>query len=286
MIKRKPPWLRVPPPWGEKYSAVRKQLKGTNLHTVCEAAKCPNIGECFNLGTATFLLMGEVCSRHCRFCNISSGEMFPLDSNEPLNIAKAVASLKLKFAVITSVTRDDLPDGGASHFAKTIHAIRKLSPTTGIEVLIPDLLGDTKALETIIAAGPDVINHNIETIERLYPEVRPEADYRRSLQLLNYVAHHSDSIISKSGLMLGLSESQDEVLKLLTDLRETGCSSVTIGQYLPPSDKHYPLYEYVTPEVFNSIGRQARAMGFKHVMSAPLVRSSYHAGDPLSSVKE
>ena len=283
MIKRKPPWLRVPPPWGEKYSAVRKQLKATGLHTVCEAAKCPNIGECFNLGTATFLLMGDVCTRHCRFCNISSGKVQALDSNEPLNIAKAVASLKLKFAVITSVTRDDLPDGGACHFAETIKAVRELSPSTGIEVLIPDLQGDVKALETIIAAGPDVINHNIETIERLYPEVRPEADYRRSLDLLNYVAHHSNnSIISKSGLMLGLSEATEEVLKVLTDLKEAGCSSVTIGQYLPPSDKHYPLYEYVTPEVFNSIGRQARKIGFKHVMSSPLVRSSYHAGDPLT----
>jgi lipoic acid synthetase len=278
MTKRKPSWLKVPPPWGDNYSAVRKQLRKTKLHTVCEAAKCPNIGECFNLGTATFLLMGEVCTRHCRFCNIGSGKVLPLNKEEPGNIAAAVASLRLKFAVITSVTRDDLPDGGADHFAQTIRAIRKLSPDTGIEVLIPDLQGNRTALDKIIDAGPDVINHNIETIERLYPQVRPEADYNRSLDLLSYVASNSKTI-SKSGFMLGLGETEDEVVTLLRDLRSAGCLSVTIGQYLAPSDKHFPVYEYVTPGFFDKAGSIAREMGFEHVMSAPLVRSSYHAGD-------
>lgn len=279
MTKRKPQWLKVPPPWGKNFSEVRKKLKKTRLHTVCEAAKCPNIGECFNLGTATFLLMGETCTRHCRFCNIESGKMLPLDSKEPRNIAEAVASLGLKFAVITSVTRDDLSDGGASHFAETIRSIRELAPDTGIEVLIPDLQGDISALDKIIAAGPDVINHNIETIERLYPEVRPEASYQRSLELLAYVAAHPDIQISKSGFMLGLSETEDEVIKLLTDLRASGVGSVTIGQYLAPSDKHYPVFEYVAPAFFEKAGKIAMEMGFEHVMSSPLVRSSYHAAE-------
>jgi len=279
-VKRKPPWLKVPLPWGKDFANVRKKLKNSKLHTVCEAAKCPNIGECFNLGTATFLLMGDICTRHCTFCNINSGNVLPLDLKEPENVARAVCELKLKFAVLTSVTRDDLPDGGASHFAQTIDAIKQMSPKIGIEVLIPDFGGLTSSLDTIIKAKPDVINHNIETVKRLYPAVRPEADYEKSLTLLNYVSENSTCIV-KSGLMLGLGETKTEVLKVLKDLQNNGCKSLTIGQYLPPSPNHYPLAEYIEPQVFAEFKKAATEAGFEYVMSSPLVRSSYHAGDPL-----
>ena len=277
-IRRKPPWLKVPPPWGGNFSEVRKLLRGSSLHTVCEAAKCPNIGECFSRGTATFLLMGQVCTRHCAFCNIHAGSTSALDMNEPINVAKTVEELKLRFAVITSVTRDDLPDGGASHFAKTIKAIRELTPEVGIEVLIPDFQGDEAALQTVLAAKPDVLNHNIETVKSLYPRVRPEADYERSLELLRKAAEmgHQELVV-KSGLMVGLGEELEEIVELLQDLAHHQVASVTIGQYLPPSGDHAPLMRYVTPEEFEKLGQIARNLGIKHVYSAPLVRSSYHA---------
>ena len=279
-IRRKPPWLKVPPPWGGTFTEVRKLLRGSSLHTVCEAAKCPNIGECFSRGTATFLLMGQVCTRHCAFCNIHAGATSDLDKNEPINVAKTIEELKLRFAVITSVTRDDLPDGGASHFAKTIEAIRQGTPDVGIEVLIPDFKGDEKALQTVLAAKPDVLNHNIETVKSLYPMVRPEADYQRSLELLRKASQMGhDGLIVKSGLMVGLGEQLEEIVELLQDLAEHGVASVTIGQYLPPSGDHATLVRYVTPEEFEKLGQIAQNLGIKHVYSSPLVRSSYHADD-------
>ena len=276
----KPPWLKVPPPWGGTFGQVRKLLRSSSLHTVCEAAKCPNIGECFGRGTATFLLMGEVCTRHCAFCNIHSGVVKELDNEEPANVAKTIEELKLRFAVITSVTRDDLPDGGAEHFSKTIEAIRMRTPDVGIEVLIPDFQGDEAALRTVLEAKPDVLNHNIETVKSLYSSVRPEADYERSLELLARAADWGEKdLVVKSGFMVGLGEEMDEVEKLLQDLANHKVTSVTIGQYLPPSSKHAPLHRYVTPEEFDQLAHLARKLGIKHVYSAPLVRSSYHADE-------
>ena len=278
--RRKPAWLKVPPPWGGTFTEVRKLLRGSSLHTVCEAARCPNIGECFGRGTATFLLMGEVCTRHCAFCNIGAGLPKELAEDEPINVAKAVEELKLKFAVITSVTRDDLPDGGAAHFAATIRALRERAPEVGLEVLIPDFQGDEAALRTVLAAKPDVLNHNIETVKRLYPTIRPEADYEGSLTLLKRAAQWGDEgLIVKSGIMVGMGEEIAEVIELLHDLAQHQVSSVTIGQYLPPSAKHAELVRYVTPEEFEELAKAAREAGIKHVYSAPLVRSSYHADD-------
>lgn len=277
-IKRKPHWLRRRLPTGPEYEQVRDLIEKGRLHTVCQEAACPNQFECFSNHTATFLIMGDRCTRNCRFCNVESGAApAALDSEEPARVAEAVEQLGLHYVVITSVTRDDLPDGGAGHFAATVHEVRKRRPDSVIEVLIPDFLGDTAALHTVLEAGPDVLNHNIETVARLYPQVRPQAVYQRSLALLEAVSRHSPAIPPKSGLMVGLGETLQEIRQTLTDLQQSGCRFLTIGQYLQPTLDHLPVQRYITPEEFAQLGDMARGMGFEAVASGPFVRSSYHA---------
>jgi lipoic acid synthetase len=277
-IKGKPHWLRRRLPNGPEYEQVRTLIEKGRLHTVCQEAACPNQFECFSNHTATFLIMGDRCTRNCRFCNVETGTRpAALDSDEPARVAEAVEQLGLHYVVITSVTRDDLPDGGAGHFAATIHEIRKRRPDSVIEVLIPDFLGDAAALRTVLDAGPDVLNHNIETVARLYPQVRPQAVYRRSLALLEAVSHYKPAIPPKSGLMVGLGETLQEIRQTLTDLRQSGCRFLTIGQYLQPTTDHLQVRRYVPPEEFKQLGDMARSLGFEAVASGPFVRSSYHA---------
>jgi lipoic acid synthetase len=283
---RKPPWLKRRLPTGDAYGHVRELIESGRLHTVCQEAKCPNIWECFSHRTATFLIMGERCTRNCRFCSVQPGRPEPLDADEPARVADAAARMGLKYVVVTSVTRDDVPDGGAAHFAATIRAIRDRIPDAEIEVLIPDLQGDRAALRVVLDAGPDVLNHNIETVPRLYPQVRPQADYRRSLELLRTAAEMAPSIPTKSGLMLGLGETVDEVRSTLRDLRAHGCRLLTLGQYLQPSQEHLPVEEYIPPEAFDRWRSEALALGFTHVASAPFVRSSYHAGESFREAKK
>lgn len=279
MENRKPDWLKIKITSNSELHSIAEMMRELNLHTVCEEANCPNLMECFSKKTATFMILGRECTRNCTFCTVSKNVPTTVDMQEPIHVAEAVKQLGLKYVVITSVTRDDLPDGGADHFAKVIEAVRKTSVNTAIEVLIPDFQGDRDALYQVIKAKPKVINHNIETIKRLYPEVRPMANYDRTLELLNRVKEMDSNIYSKSGFMVGLGETQEEVIKLLSDLREFGCDIVTIGQYLAPSNKHHPVIEYVPPEIFEIYKQKAEKMGFKYVASSPLVRSSYHAGE-------
>ncbi|TWI74285.1 lipoic acid synthetase [Desulfobotulus alkaliphilus] len=274
---KKPSWLRRSLPRGPRYGRVQHLLKEKGLHTVCEQAHCPNQFECFGKGTATFLLLGETCTRHCRFCNIDSGPVFPPDMEEPERVAEAAAGLGLSYVVLTSVTRDDLEDGGAKIFAESIKALRRRLPSAGVEVLIPDFMGSEDALKTVVYAKPDVINHNMETVERLYPEVRPEALYQRSLELIARVAAHESGIPAKSGIMLGLGEGDDEIMKTLRDLRQAGCRILTIGQYLQPSERHLAVKRFVPPETFDFWRKEALGMGFSAVASGPFVRSSYRA---------
>ena len=276
-IKRKPPWLKRRLPTGKGYENVRGLLDKNCLHTVCQEAKCPNLWECFSQGTATFLIMGQRCTRNCRFCAVGQGPLNPPDDDEPQRIAEACQTLNLAYVVVTSVTRDDLSDGGAGHFAATIHTIRNLNPGIRIEVLIPDFQGSRTALERVLAAAPDVLNHNLETVKRLYPKVRPEAIYERSLELMRHVRRNHPGVPVKSGLMLGLGESRKETEEALQDLLDHGCSLLTLGQYLQPSKFHLPVVEYIAPEVFESLGQHAIAMGFRDVASGPFVRSSYQA---------
>jgi lipoic acid synthetase len=277
-IKGKPPWLRRRLPSGPEYEQVRSLIEDGRLHTVCQEAACPNQFECFSNHTATFLIMGDRCTRNCRFCNVEPGAApAPLDTDEPARVAEAVEQLGLHYVVITSVTRDDLPDGGAGHFAATIREVRKRRPDSMIEVLIPDFMGDAEALRTVLDASPDVLNHNIETVPRLYPQVRPQAVYGRSLALLKAVSRYRPAIPPKSGLMVGLGESHKEIRQTLTDLHQSGCRLLTIGQYLQPTLNHLPVQRYVTPEEFEQLGDMARGMGFEAVASGPFVRSSYHA---------
>ncbi len=273
----KPSWLRRRIPASGRNATVVAAIKGRGLHTVCEEAHCPNQMECFSRGTATFLLLGPSCTRRCTFCAVDKSRIHPVDPGEPLRTAKAVAQMELNFCVATMVTRDDLLDGGAVHIARTIEAIRKESPGIGIEVLISDLSGNREALETVLAARPEVLNHNLETVPRLYPTVRPQANYQRSLELLTLASAHVPSMVTKSGLMLGLGEKKDEILQAMDDLRKAGCQLLTLGQYLAPSDQHHPIVRYVPPEEFTDYEAQALALGFSGVASAPLVRSSYHA---------
>lgn len=279
MENRKPDWLKIKIQSNSHSNGVAEMLRKLNLHTVCEEANCPNLMECFSKKTATFMILGRECTRNCTFCTVSKNAPMTIDPEEPFNIAEGVKKLGLKHVVITSVTRDDLLDGGADHFVKVINAVKEASPTTAIEVLIPDFQGNREALLEVVKANPKVINHNIETIKRLYPEVRPMANYERSLELLKRIKEMDPSIFSKSGLMVGLGETKEEVFQLLSDLRKFGCDIVTIGQYLAPSKKHHPVIEYVTPEVFEIYKKKAEEMGFKFVASSPLVRSSYHAGE-------
>ncbi|HCG98859.1 MAG TPA: lipoyl synthase [Actinobacteria bacterium] len=276
-LVRKPLHLRVRVSQGANYRAVKSILQDLRLHTVCEEAGCPNIYECFEAKTATFLILGETCTRNCRFCLVSDGTPHAPDADEPTNVANAVAELGLRYVVITSVTRDDLADGGASVFAGTIRAVRLAAPGCIIEVLIPDLGGDWDALQAVVDAAPDVLNHNIETVPRLYSAVRPAAVYERSLLLLSVAKEQGFSGSTKSGIMVGLGEKQDEVAGVLADLRGHGCDIVTIGQYLAPSKEHFPVARYYDPEEFDQLKQIGYRLGFSHVESAPLVRSSYHA---------
>lgn len=271
----RPPWLiqRFAP---AAVAAVESLLAGHKLHTVCQSAHCPNIGECFGQGTATFLILGSTCTRDCAFCAVPHGSPPPVDPAEPGRVADAVVALGLKFAVITSVTRDDLPDGGAGHFAACIDAIRRASPRTGVEVLTPDFAGDLAALAVVLAARPQVYNHNIETVPRLYGSVRSGADYRRSLGLLAAAARSGVPWV-KSGLMVGLGEKEEELRAVLADLAAAGVKAITIGQYLRPSPGHHPVVDYIPPERFAAYKEIALGMGFSHIASGPLVRSSYHA---------
>lgn len=275
--QKKPEWLKVKIENPRNLSHVSTLIQSLNLNTVCHGANCPNRLECFSKRTATFMILGSLCSRHCRFCNIESGKLMPPDIGEPYRVAQAVKQLDLKHAVITSVTRDDLPDGGAFLFAETIKAIKAESPETVIEVLIPDFQGNYEALKNVMDAGPNIINHNVETVVRLYGDIRPEADYAQSLELLKRIKAYNPKIFSKSGFMLGLGEREDEIYALIDDLKETHVDILTIGQYLPPSDQHAPLIEYIHPDAFTNYGKYAQSIGIGSVASSPLVRSSYNA---------
>ncbi len=276
-VSRLPPWLKVPLGSGEQYRNVRQALAAQGLHTVCSSARCPNLGECWSSGTATFMILGDVCSRNCRFCAVTHGHPTAIDKGEPARIADAVRQLRLQYVVITSVTRDDLEDGGASEFSEVIRLLRMQSRTVQIEVLIPDFLGNEGALRVVLDAKPDVLNHNVETVPRLYPLIRPQADYDRSLMILKTSACVLGEDRTKSGLMVGMGETREELLELFNDLRRSGVARLTIGQYLQPTRDHLGVVRYMTPEEFLEIRELAEAMGFQHVASGPLVRSSYHA---------
>ena len=274
---QRPGWLRAPAPAGENYSELKELITRLRLHTVCESAACPNVGECWNQRTATFMILGNVCTRRCGFCAVQKGAPLPVDYDEPARVAEAVAAMGLKFAVITSVNRDDREDGGAELFALTIRAIRQRVPGCGVEVLIPDFQGRLDAVDTVLEARPDVLNHNTETVPRLYRQVRLGARYERSLDMLAYAKKCRPSVPTKSGMMLGLGETTPEVLETMRDLRAHSVDVLTLGQYLRPSQKHLPIVRYVPPEEFDEFRRAGEEMGFAHVEAGPLVRSSYHA---------
>ena len=277
-------WLRRKLPDQKVLERMDLLLKELNLHTVCDSALCPNRGECFKKGTATFMILGNICTRNCKFCAVEKGNPLPLDPEEPCHIAQAAKHLNLKHIVITSVTRDDLPDGGAKHFAQTITEVKKILSESTIEVLVPDFEGSWEVLQIVIDAHPEVINHNIETVSRLYKLVRPKAVYKRSLELLRQIKIRDKNIISKSGIMVGLGEEKDEVIKAMKDLREVDCDILTIGQYLKPSPDHLKVSNYIRPDEFEAYRNIGMSLGFKYVASAPLVRSSYHAGEMLNKI--
>ncbi len=280
----KPAWLKARAPMGDNYHELKKLARGLGLHTVCESAQCPNIGECWNHRTATFMLLGNVCTRHCGFCAVPKGKPGPIDFDEPRRVGEAVARLGLKFAVVTSVNRDDDNRGGARVFAMTIEEIRRQAPGCGVEVLIPDFQGDEEALRIVLEARPNILNHNTETVPRLYRVARSGARYQRTLQLLANVKSFARGIASKSGVMMGLGETTDEMLDVFRDLAAQGLDILTVGQYLRPSRDHLPMARYYSPEEFAFLKDAAMTMGFKHVESGPLVRSSYHAHEQASSV--
>jgi len=278
--ERLPPWLKIRLTTSERLKEVRSLIRMNKLHTVCTSAACPNQTECWNAGTATFLILGNSCTRSCGFCNVPKGTPQIIEADEPARVASAVEALKLTYAVITSVSRDDLPDGGSALFAETIRAIRKRIPLCRVEVLIPDFRGSESALHTVLEAYPNVLNHNIETVPSLYKYVRPQADYDRSIELLSRA--HAFGAVTKTGMMLGLGEERKEILSVLQDLRKTGCSLLTIGQYLRPGKNSLPVERYYHPDEFLELRDQAIAMGFRHVVAGPLVRSSYHAGKHMT----
>ncbi|HMC60592.1 MAG TPA: lipoyl synthase [Candidatus Solibacter sp.] len=278
----RPKWLRAPAPSGENYRDLKQLIERLRLHTVCESAACPNVGECWNQRTATFMMLGNVCTRRCGFCAVQKGPPLPVDYDEPQRIAQAVAAMGLKFAVITSVNRDDREDGGAELFAMVVRAIRERVPGCGVEVLVPDFQGSRRAVETVMEAAPDVLNHNTETVPRLYRQVRLGARYDRSLDLLAYAKSLAPAAPTKSGLMLGLGERPGEVIEVMRDLRAHHVDLLTLGQYLRPSPKHLPIVRYVPPAEFDDFRRAGMEMGFAHVESGPLVRSSYHAAGSYS----
>jgi lipoyl synthase len=275
----KPGWLKVRFPGGERYASITGLLRQEQLHTVCEEARCPNIGECFNSGTATFLILGDICTRSCGFCAVTSGRPDGLDLLEPLRLARTVERLGLDYAVITSVNRDDLPDGGAAVFAACIRAIRHRTPECEVEVLIPDFEGNWDALAAVVSAKPVVLNHNVETVPRLYRRVRPKARYERSLELIQRVKRLDPAMTTKSGIMVGLGETMAEIEETLGDLRAHDCDLLTVGQYLRPDDKHLPVERYYHPDEFREIRAVGERLGFRHVEAGPFVRSSYHAGE-------
>jgi len=281
--ERLPPWLKIRLTTSERLGEVRSLIRKNRLHTVCTSAACPNQTECWNAGTATFLILGNSCTRSCGFCNVPKGAPQSIETDEPARVASAVEELKLTYAVITSVTRDDLPDGGSELFAETIRAIRKRIPLCRVEVLIPDFQGSETALHMVLEANPNVLNHNIETVPSLYKCVRPQADYGRSIELLSRA--HAFGAVTKTGIMLGLGEGRKEILSVLQDLRKAGCSLLTIGQYLRPSKNSLPVERYYHPDEFLELRDQAIAMGFRHVVAGPLVRSSYHAGKHMADSK-
>lgn len=276
--KRKPEWIRAKAPVTPEVTHLKSLLRDHDLHTICEEAACPNLGECFTHGTASFLIMGQICTRRCPFCDVAHGKPDPLDENEPAHLAKTIAAMQLKHVVVTSVDRDDLRDGGAGHFRACIQEIRRQSPSTNIEVLVPDFRGRMDlALEVLADDPPDIFNHNLESIPRLYKAVRPGSDYQWSLNLIKrFQAMHPD-VPTKSGLMLGLGETIDEIKQVMQDLRDHDCKMLTLGQYLQPSRHHLPVDRFVTPDEFDELAVVAKAMGFDHVASGPMVRSSYHA---------
>jgi lipoic acid synthetase len=274
---RKPPWLKVRAPGGPSYMRLKALMRERNLHTVCEEARCPNIGECWEERTATFMILGDVCTRRCGFCAVSHGRPAWEDWGEPDRVGRTVAEMALAHVVVTSVNRDDLADGGAAIFARTIGAIRREAPGCRVEVLVPDFQGVAAALEAVLEARPDVLNHNIETVPRLYREVRPGSRYERSLELFRRAGRHPTAPVTKSGMMLGLGESLEEVRATMADLRAAGVQLLTLGQYLRPSPAHLPVVRYVPPDEFRALAADGRALGFRHVEAGPLVRSSYHA---------
>ncbi len=278
---RRPEWIRAKLPYGANYTKLLHLMRGKELHTVCEEARCPNLGECWGRGTATFMILGDICTRSCGFCAVKTGKPLEVDTGEPRRVAEAVASMKLRHVVITSVNRDELRDGGASIFAETIRQIRILEPKCRIEILIPDFKGERFALDIVVDSAPDVLNHNVETIPRLYAVVRPQAKYDRSLEVLKYFKEHG--LATKSGMMVGIGEKPGEVLEVMEDLRASDVDILTIGQYLQPTKDHLPIDRYVTPEEFRMYRHKGLEMGFKFVESGPLVRSSYHADEQILS---
>lgn len=276
---RRPEWIRAKLPYGESYAKLLGLMRGKQLHTVCEEARCPNLGECWGRGTATFMILGDVCTRSCGFCAVKTGRPTELDTDEPRRVAEAVMSMNLRHVVITSVNRDELRDGGASIFAETIRQIRIKSPKCRIEILIPDFRGDNVALDIVVDAAPDILNHNVETVPRLYTVVRPQAKYDRSLNVLAYFKERG--LVTKSGVMVGIGEKPEEVLEVMKDLRKSNVDILTVGQYLQPTKEHLPIDRYVTPDEFEMYKHTGLEMGFKFVESGPLVRSSYHADEQI-----
>ncbi len=276
---RRPEWIRAKLPYGENYTKLLHLMRGKELHTVCEEARCPNLGECWGRGTATFMILGDVCTRSCGFCAVKTGRPTVLDTDEPRRVADAVASMKLKHVVITSVNRDELNDGGASIFAETIRQIRIRDPKCRIEVLIPDFKGDKLAMDIVVDAAPDILNHNLETVPRLYSVVRPQAKYERSLEVLNYFKEHG--LVTKTGVMVGIGEKPEEIIEVMKDMRRSDVDILTVGQYLQPTKEHLPIDRYVTPDEFAMYRKNGLEMGFKYVESGPLVRSSYHADEQI-----
>jgi lipoic acid synthetase len=283
-FQKKPSWLKRRLPSGPEFERTRRRLERKNLHTVCQEAQCPNIFECFSRLTATFLILGDHCTRDCSFCAVRKGSGRPVDSDEPRRVAAAALEMGLRYVVLTSVTRDDLSDGGAGHYARTIRVLRQAIADLSIEVLVPDFQGDRDALCAVLTAGPSVLNHNLETVPRLYRKVRPQAHYRRSLALLARASRDFPHIPVKSGLMLGLGETHDEIEQTMLDLHDAGCRILTLGQYLQPSAAHHPVKQFVTPETFDGLRITALEMGFEQVASGPFVRSSYHAKEVFDNM--
>jgi lipoic acid synthetase len=285
LVERKPEWLKVRFPGGPNYARIDRYHREQGLHSVCRSAACPNQGECWSRGIATFMILGDRCTRDCAFCNVGGGAPPPPDPREPESVARAVAELGLRHAVVTSVTRDDLPDGGAAHFARLTKAIRAAAPDCKVELLIPDLQGDRKSLETILSAEPDILGHNLETVPRLYPQVRRGASYERSIALLSGAREIAPQVPTKSGLMLGMEETRGEVVRVMEDVLRAGCSLLTLGQYLAPTRRHHPVTRFVPPEEFDELREEGRRLGFAHVESGPLVRSSYHAEEQFEEAR-